>query len=39
MGRRAITVLVELSGGVAPEKTHLTLDTSLVVRASTRAPR
>ncbi|WP_307868310.1 LacI family DNA-binding transcriptional regulator [Umezawaea beigongshangensis] len=37
MGRRAITLLIELINGGEPARTHLTLDTKLVVRQSTRA--
>ena len=37
MGRRAISLLVQLINGEPPGTTHITLDTSLVVRQSTRA--
>ncbi|GAA3431380.1 LacI family DNA-binding transcriptional regulator [Kutzneria kofuensis] len=39
MGRQAIEMLVQLMRGEEIEKTHLTLDTHLVVRGSTCAPR
>jgi LacI family transcriptional regulator len=39
MGRRAVEMLIELIEGRTLERTHLTLDTRLVVRASTAAPR
>jgi LacI family transcriptional regulator len=37
MGHRAITLLIALINGDEVERTHLTLDTGLVVRGSTRA--
>lgn len=37
MGRRAITLLIALINGEEIDRTHLTLDTGLVVRGSTRA--
>jgi LacI family transcriptional regulator len=37
MGHRAISMLIKLINGDAVERTHLTLDTGLVVRHSTRA--
>jgi LacI family transcriptional regulator len=37
MGHRAISMLIALINGDAVERTHLTLDTGLVVRHSTRA--
>ena len=39
MGQRAIEMLVQLMRGEEIEKTHVTLDTHLVVRGSTCAPR
>ena len=39
MGQRAIDMLVQLMRGEEIEKTHITLDTHLVVRGSTCAPR
>jgi LacI family transcriptional regulator, galactose operon repressor len=39
MGQRAVEMLIELIERRVPETTHLTLDTRLVVRASTAAPR
>ncbi|EWM17133.1 LacI family DNA-binding transcriptional regulator [Kutzneria sp. 744] len=39
MGRRAVEMLVQLMRGEEIEKTHVTLDTHLVVRGSTCAPR
>jgi LacI family transcriptional regulator len=38
MGYRAVEMLIELIRGRTLEETHLTLDTRLVVRASTSAP-
>ncbi len=37
MGQRAVEVLIELIRGVPSEPTHITLETNLVVRQSTRA--
>ena len=39
MGRRAVEMLVQLMRGDELDKTHVTLDTHLVVRGSTCAPR
>jgi LacI family transcriptional regulator len=39
MGQRAVEMLIELIEGRPLERTHLTLETRLVVRASTSAPR
>jgi LacI family transcriptional regulator len=39
MGHRAVEMLIELINGRTLARTHLTLDTRLVVRASTSAPR
>jgi LacI family transcriptional regulator len=38
MGQRAVEMLIELIEGRTLERTHVTLDTRLVVRASTSAP-
>jgi LacI family transcriptional regulator len=38
MGQQAVEMLIELIRGRTVERTHLTLDTRLVVRASTSAP-
>jgi LacI family transcriptional regulator len=38
MGQRAVGMLVELMGGGSPARTHVTLPTRLVVRASTAPP-
>ena len=37
MGHRAISMLIKLINGDEVERTHVTLDTGLVVRRSTRA--